>query len=144
MDEGTKLDRLLGVWKSTYQATNGSVGGLTIIWNPKKVDIVCLEQGCNWISVNVQSLRSDLKFILVNTYGPNNLAGKKQVWNELSSLFWKYKEARIVIGGDFNSIISLNEKRGGLAQLSRSSLHFLNWIVDQGLIDIPIKNGTFT
>ena len=77
LDEGTKLDKSLGVWQSTYQAANGSAGGLAIIWNPKKVDIVCLEQGCNWISVNVQSLRSDLKFILVNTYGPNNLAGKK-------------------------------------------------------------------
>ena len=92
----------------------------------------------------MQSLRSDLKFILVNTYGPNNLSRKKQVWDELSSLFLKYKEARIVIGGDFNSIISLYEKSGGLAQLSCSSLDFINWIADQGLIDIPIKNGTFT
>ena len=92
----------------------------------------------------MQSLKSDLKFILVNTYGPNNLSGKQQVWDELSSLFLKFKEFRIVIGGHFNSIISLEEKRGGLQYLSRSSLDFKAWIVDQGLFNIPIKNKTCT
>ena len=43
MDEGTKLDRSLGLWQSIYQAVNGSTGGLGVIWNPKKVDIVWLE-----------------------------------------------------------------------------------------------------
>ena len=38
----------------------------------------------------------------------------------------------------------MNEKSGGLQRLSRSSLDLKNWIVDQGLIDIPLKNGTFT
>ena len=104
IDEGIKLNKTLGIQQSIYQAANGSAGGLGVIWNPKKVDIVWLEQGTNWISVTVQSLKSDLKFILVNTYEPNNLSGKQQVWDEMSSLFLKFKEFRIVIGGDFNSI----------------------------------------
>ena len=56
----------------------------------------------------------------------------------MSSLIWKFKNSQVVIGGDFNSII-LDEKKGGIQHLFRSSLEFKAWIEEQGLIGIPLR-----
>ena len=128
LDEGSKLARSLGIQQSTFIEARGASGGLGILWNPKKVVVLYLEHSYNWMCVNVQSLKSDLKFILVNIYGLVCQIGKKIVWDEVSSLFSKYKDNIIALGGDFNTIISLDEKRGGIQHLSRSSLDFKGWI----------------
>ena len=50
----------------------------------------------------------------------------------------------IILGGDFNTILSLNEKVGGSSLLSQSSKEFKIWCEQQDLIDIPTNNGICT
>ena len=90
---------MLGIWDSLFIEANGASGGLGIIWNPKKVDLLPLKNSSNWMCVRVQSLKSDLNFILINVYARNSPLGKKVVWNELSSVFLNSKESLIIMGG---------------------------------------------
>jgi hypothetical protein len=50
-------------------------------------------------------------------------------------------QQRWIIGGDFNIIISLDEKRGGVRILDKDSENFQNLIEDLHLIDIEAQNG---
>ena len=54
-------------------------GGLGILWDPRKVSINILNSSNNWISGKVQSLKSDLNFMIINVYGPVNNTSKKLV-----------------------------------------------------------------
>jgi hypothetical protein len=51
---------------------------------------------------------------------------------------------RWVIGGDFNMIKSLLEKKGGSRKLDAESEAFRDWIKKYRLIDIQTSNGPFT
>ena len=75
--EGTKLNKMLGLWDSVFVEAIGASGGLGIIWNSKKVDLKYLVNNSNWLCASVQSLKSNMKFILINIYGPNSIIGKK-------------------------------------------------------------------
>ena len=139
-----KLNKMLGFWESFFLESAGASGGLGLIWNPRRVDIHCLEFSNNWICARVQNLKSDLKFILINIYGPISHLGKKIVWDELSSIFHNYKDNPILVGGDFNTILNLEEKVGGSKHLSHSSSDFKTWIGKHNMIDVPMNDGIFT
>ena len=49
-----------------------------------------------------------------------------------------------LIGGDFNMITRLEEKRGGRPKLETESSLFKNFIQNQQLIDLQFCNGLFT
>ena len=142
--EGDKFNKMLGVWKSIFIEAIGASGGLGIVWNPRKVSLNYLVSKDNWLCANIQSLKSETKFVLINVYGPNNTLGKKTVWAELGSVISEHKDSPIVLGGDFNTILSLNEKVGGAQNLSLSSTEFKSWIDEFNLLEIPTSNGIFT
>ena len=48
------------------------------------------------------------------------------------------------MAGDFNAVISLEEKRGGLAKIDQSSNLFRDMISSLFLIDVKPNNGVFT
>lgn len=47
------------------------------------------------------------------------------------------------MGGDFNVILELSEKSGGIRNVSQPILGFRTFVVKCGLLDCPTKNGTF-
>jgi hypothetical protein len=49
-----------------------------------------------------------------------------------------------IVGGDFNMITSLEEKKGGIQKLEAESLSFCNRITKVLVIDIPTSSGLHT
>lgn len=54
------------------------------------------------------------------------------------------REHPFVIGGDFNAILSLEEKYGGSQYISQAHKDFSKWAVDNHLISINTINGIYT
>lgn len=50
----------------------------------------------------------------------------------------------LIIGGDFNTIVRLDERTGGNGRLSTDSLAFGEWINDLSLIDMGFKGNKYT
>ena len=118
--------------------------GIGVIWNHRKVNLEFLSMNNTWFSYRSQSLKSNLSCILVNVYSPISLSEKRKVWNEISNFLHYYQNEMIILGGDFNTILSLNEKVGGPSLLSQSSKEFKLWCELKDLIDIPTNNGIYT
>ena len=79
----------------------GASGGLGVIWNHRKVTLNILKSNNNWINGLVKSVKSNLKFILINIYGPVSNIQKKLVWEEIYQFMKNLSEQSNNIRGRF-------------------------------------------
>eukprot|EP00253_Pinus_taeda_P016587 PITA_16587 len=56
----------------------------------------------------------------------------------------RYPRAKVIIGGDFNMITSLSEKKGGIRKLNKDSESFVEFIMSSRLVDIQPRSGAHT
>ncbi|XP_058768560.1 uncharacterized protein LOC131642301 [Vicia villosa] len=84
-------------------------------------------------------------YYLVNVYSPGSLVEKRSLWESLISLKNIFNDGEWVIGGDFNSIKTCNERKG--SSVIRSSCEwreFEEFIDLSNLIDIPCKGKKYS
>jgi hypothetical protein len=72
-------------------------------------------------------------------YGPNDDVERRVLWEELADLrnLWKVPWC---FGGDFN-IVRFPGERSSDPSYSTGMMDFLDFISDQGLMDIPLVGG---
>ncbi|XP_039035964.1 uncharacterized protein LOC120172619 [Hibiscus syriacus] len=111
----------------------GSVGGLITLWNQK--DFVVKEEVIH--SRFVAGLMEGVQGIccFINVYGPSVDADKEQFFRELSS-FLEQLDCPVCLGGDFNAVLTQEEKDGGAVNpVSVNS--FRDFVSQTNLIDLP-------
>lgn len=122
----------------------GSSRGLALFWDPRKT--IPLE----WISCHsaLSTIGSSLEFgeiILVsNVYALIEFRGKFFLWSHIRYVRSCAPFLPWVLGAYFNYVLSLEEKRGGLAQLGPSFDLFRENVDSLNLVDIKPSNGIFT
>lgn len=122
----------------------GASGGLGIIWNPRSILFCPIAGNRNWLLGKVISKLSKLSFTLINIYGPIPDAGKHKVWSEISFMMGLDPSSPVILGGDFNAILNLSEKKGGIRREPQSLKDFREWVAHNNLIDIETSNGVYT
>ena len=83
-------------------------------------------------------------FLITNVYGPQRIDEKLRFLDSLVDLRSRHAEIPWVMGGDFNMIKSLSEKKGGTRVLNKDSLAFQSFIDNMKLVDSKVSNGLFT
>jgi exonuclease III len=143
----TAEDILKRCWRNceSYQMdSKGASGGLAILWNPATV---ILDQGFSTpstITMHYRAIGSDKEGMITNAYGPQNNQDKDLFLQSLAYLGSLAEDKRWIIGGDFNMILTLEEKRGGKKCLEQDSAKFQELIENLRLVDIENGNGTYT
>jgi len=126
------------------QDENGSAGGLAILWNP---DEVVFE---NWISLprilaGMGRLIGTIERILISgVYGPHVPGERERFLRNMQVARRIYPELPWIVGGDFNMIKTMEEKKGGIRRPDQNMELFNEMITDQRLVDIPTINGVYT
>ena len=82
--------------------------------------------------------------MLSNVYGPSHPREKTNFLNSLEFLAGWVDRSHWVLGGDFNLITNLQEKKGGTRKLDPTAERFSNLIHQLKLVDIRTTNGLFT
>jgi exonuclease III len=122
----------------------GTAGGLALLWNTNNV---LMENFCTtrWsITADYRLIGSDKPGHITTVYGPATPRDKQAFLRSLSHLSSLTQHHKWIVGGDFNIIRSLEEKKGGSRRLDRDSEAFNSLIDDLRLIDIEANNGTHT
>lgn len=111
-----KLKDIMENFKAEYQVmaqdANGSVGGLAILWNLTEVLFE------DWVSIpqiltgKFRNLGSNVWALLLGVYGPHLLGESGAFLEMLSNLRNLYLDELCMVGGDFNMITTLGEKKG--------------------------------
>jgi exonuclease III len=142
------IDRLLPYcWRQGRAASidaTGMAGGLTILWN---TNVVLMENffTTKWsITADYRIIGSNKPGHLTNVYGPATPRDKQAFLKSLSYLSSLTQHNRWIVGGDFNIIRSLEEKKGGSRRLDQESSDFNGLIDDLHLIDLEAGNDTYT
>ena len=127
------------VWKGVRVMTReveGAGGGLALLWN---LNLVCLHSLCAThfsISGRFQILGTKIKGVVTNVYGPFQAYKKPTFLASLRDLKEWVAEEPWIIGGDFNMIRSLEEKKGGVRTISAATNLFNDFIEESNLVDI--------
>ena len=96
------------------------------------------------ISADFHILGTRIRGFISNVYGPLKVVQKQAFIESLTDLKNLVQNIAWIIGGDFNLIRNLDEKKGGIRSLNTASTLFNNTISDLDLIDVRTSNGIFT
>ena len=127
-------------------ATNvaGQSRGITILWQPCLVEFSNLQANKFSLMVDFCHMDSGVGGTLGNIYGPNNFP-KKQSFMDLLNWFKEQSERGTwVLGGDFNLIANLGEKKGGRRSLDKYQEAFCEFLSQSSLVDVEIGNLWYT
>eukprot|EP00253_Pinus_taeda_P010222 PITA_10222 len=122
----------------------GFAGGIAILCNPN--DIIFE----NWTSMPRILTRlgriagTKEKVLILGVYGPHTPGDRGNFLKNLQTAWKLYPDNDWIIGGDFNIIISLKEKKGGIRRVDQSMELFSDTIEGLRLVDILTIKGVFT
>ena len=85
-----------------------------------------------------------MKGTVVNTYGPSSFPEKQAFLDFLEWVNRQAEGARWVMGGDFNLIANLGEKKGGQRSLDRYQEAFGAFQVGSSFVDLEASKGWYT
>jgi hypothetical protein len=121
----------------------GMVNGLAILWNPIFVLMENLFTTRWEISVEYILIGSNRLGFITNVYGPATQRDKVTFIRNLEWIATLTNDRRWILGGYFNMIFNLEEKRGGVPRLEAESGN-IQYLIDKlCLIDLETKNGLY-
>ena len=126
------------------QDATGIAGGLAILWNPEEV------QAKDWVSLprilsGVFRLIGSAEWVLITgIYGPHIPRERKNFLKDLQTTRRLLPGIPWIVGGHFNMIKALEEKKGGKSRPDQDMEAFSEMLTEQRLVDIPTINGVYT
>eukprot|EP00253_Pinus_taeda_P011321 PITA_11321 len=125
-------------------ASTGWEGGITTFWDSRTISVLTSEATHAYIATEIQITGNSETYFCVNAYGPQRLEEKFHFLHTLRRLQSRYQASKIIMGGDFNMITSLLEKKGGLRKLNRDTGAFADFIETAKLVDVHPSSYSFT
>ncbi|KAE8680788.1 hypothetical protein F3Y22_tig00111366pilonHSYRG00093 [Hibiscus syriacus] len=130
------LNYLQGVIESP---SVGSSGGLLFCWDDNVFE---LQNQCTtrrFIAISGRFRANNFRCRFINVYEPSVEEEKESFFEELSTLIGRHSEP-ICVGGDLNVYLHEDEKIGR-AQNRNSIEIFSRFLLNTGLIDLPLSGG---
>jgi exonuclease III len=127
-----------------YLDSVGAAGGLAILWNPQTVTLLHPFSTKYTLTTYFKSLASSKEGAITNVYGPQTIQDKESFLQSLRHVQTLICTPHWIVGGDFNIILTLEEKSGGLKRLDQDSGRFKTLIEQLNLVDMETRNGIFT
>eukprot|EP00253_Pinus_taeda_P029733 PITA_29733 len=142
------LDRIATkVWPGSLATTvdsYGASGGLAIIWDARTIELNNIHANKHFLQATFHITGTNIHGHITNLYFPQEAMHKVELLNTLSSINTDRSHPLWIIGGDFNMITKMEEKRGGRKKTNKESNNLKYYIQRNWLIDMPFNNGLFT
>lgn len=87
---------------------------------------------------------SEERILISGVYGPHIPRKPKEFLKNMQSIRRIIYGTLWIIGGDFNMIRTVGEKKGGVRRPDQNMEEFNEMIIEQRLVDIPTTNGVHT
>ncbi|XP_058765777.1 uncharacterized protein LOC131639291 [Vicia villosa] len=127
----------------SFSNSEGFSGGMICLWKVGNVEVISSFKGEGFLGIKV--IWKDNAYYILNVYSSCLLAKKKELWENILRLKDSFTDGEWIIGGDFNSIRAIGERRGRSERVvSNEAVFFDKFIEDSGLIDIPCKGKKYS
>ena len=120
----------------------GTAGGILVFWDKRKLEVMEVEIGHFSVTCIFKNTEDGFQWAFTGVCGPVERNKSELFWEELGSVkgLW---EGPWCIGGDFNMVLSPNERNKG-GRFSHSMRRFSKVMNELGLRDLPLQGGPFT
>jgi exonuclease III len=103
-----------------FQDSVGAAGGLAILWNPQTVTLFHPFSTKDTLTAYFKVTASSKEGAITNVYGPQSIQDKESFIQHLLYVQTLLHTPHWIIGGDFNMILTLEEKTEELKGWSRT------------------------
>ncbi|KAL8511091.1 hypothetical protein ACS0TY_017786 [Phlomoides rotata] len=128
-----------------WHGATGNLGGILTIWNSE-----VFQKTSDWsregmLVVNGRWVEDRTEYMIVNIYGPNSGAQRKELWETLQALVWQNGLEAIYIIGDFNTTREESDRVGRANSWDRNKKDkFNNFIEGCDLTEIQLVGRRYT
>jgi len=129
----------------SYQPSVGASGGMVTVWDACQIVVWSSFNFEHVLAIKGNIILTGEELIIFNVYAPCELAAKKMLWERLLLSVINNSDCYICVCGDFNSIRSIEERKGRVVAFRQSDADVFNkFIHDSFLLDLPICGRLFT
>ncbi|XP_075647222.1 uncharacterized protein LOC142618104 [Castanea sativa] len=128
---------------SIHTDTIGYAGGLWLLWKSEGVEVIQLAKTEQEIHVIIKVRSSDLSWVLTCIYASPRLVERKLLWGNLSNVASLHSLPWLMLG-DFNEVLSINDKSGGNLVNMNRALRFKDCLDFCGMIDLGFHGARLT
>ena len=117
-------------------------GGVLETWDRRTVEKIDEVMGQFYVSCKFKNIEDQFEWAFTSIYGPNSNLDQRLLWEELVGIrsWWSVPWC---FGGDSN-VVRFPSKCFGSGPFSSTMIDFSDFISEQGLVDLPLEEGTFT
>ncbi|XP_010468194.1 PREDICTED: uncharacterized protein LOC104748217 [Camelina sativa] len=119
----------------------GQNGGIWLLWRSTVGVVSVVVSTDQFIHVTIEMNMKKVNLIVI--YAAPSVTQRSGLWGSLKSVI-EGVDGPLMVGGDFNTILRLDERTGGNGRLSPDSLAFGEWMNDLTLIDTGFRGSRFT
>ncbi|XP_019183032.1 PREDICTED: uncharacterized protein LOC109177999 [Ipomoea nil] len=130
-------------WKLATNFHDTVGGRILVTWNPALVDCSILETGPQHVHCLILCKISQKKILCTFVYGLFSVVARRQLWEKIEALGLLIVEPW-VISGDFNTVLSPSERRGGNEPTRYELQDLENCCANMDLTDCPSTGKFFT
>ncbi|CAJ2673212.1 unnamed protein product [Trifolium pratense] len=126
-----------------FKESRGLSSGMLSVWNKDLFSFRYSFSGDSYLSVCVE-WKNGLLYI-INVYSPCNMSGKRKLWSDLINLKLNNEPGEWCLGGDFNSVTKVGERKGCNGAAGQSERAEFSQFIDAfELVDLPLVCKKFT
>ena len=133
-----KIKNRIGFANGIIVPSRGRSGGVALFWNRE----VNLDYSGNHIDAIVRETDRNLKWRIIGFYGHPKTHRSYESWHLLAFLHNQYQLPWLFLG-DFNEILSINEKIGGVTRPEQQMEGFRNVVNFCGFLDLGYQGVDF-
>ncbi|KAL0004281.1 hypothetical protein SO802_011842 [Lithocarpus litseifolius] len=137
-----KIKNRIGFANGLIVPSRGRSGGVAMLWT-RDVFLDISSYSGNHIDAVVRDLESNLLWRITGFYGYPETHRRYESWRLLAFLHNQFQLPWLCIG-DFNEILSINEKQGGITRSQQQMEGFRNIVNFCGFRDLGYRGADFT
>ncbi|KAJ6369366.1 hypothetical protein OIU78_001686, partial [Salix suchowensis] len=124
-------------WNFVGNGDSNNTSRILVGWNTCKYSMQITESAPQWITCQASDISNNESIFISFVYGHNNPADRKCLWDYLQRQSSRYALQPWVILGDFNAILSTNDRMGGSQQWPSYMDDFHSCLQQASLINVP-------
>ena len=119
-------------------------GGILLAWKEELFDHLCTWRGRHVAAAHLKSRKDGTPFVVASVYGPTHPGRCEELWEDLRQLHRVFPETPMLIGGDFNVTLRVNDRPNGRGGRDPSYAQFRELLDSLSLAEMGPLDRRFT